>query len=354
MRDMSHTAPSGPKHLLATIDVGGNSISLEVRTVEEPIIKPGRYAALKPDDDFELPPKFKKFCGLAAGIGHCGKLSKDSRDCGIDTLKEIAARINALEDAGHDVEVIAVGTAPFRDAKNGAAYKKRIKKETGIDLRILTPNEEAAYAAAGVTAYFPKLSAIVIDTGGGSTEFALVEDGTIKDTFSLPLGTRRIEEADDPEAFIAAQLATLPEAFTGREDLPLVLTGGTFRALCKYFERVHNHSLDDLLTPTTVPLQGVFNHAKELSTMIARAEKSSLTTEELAFIFQVNEDRVPRIPTATRLLEALKNKTGAQTTILTSATMRDGLRVERAGALDKPFEMTADVAGALQPRIAVA
>lgn len=294
-----------PRTLLAVIDVGGNSISLEIRDVRNPM-----------QVDRSLPKKFKSFCGLAQSIGPCGSISEKAMACALDTLKTVDQKITTLEKAGHTVIVKAVGTAPFRDAVNGAAFAERIRQETGIDLKVIKGTKEAKFAAKGVLAYFPGISGIVADTGGGSTELALIEQGKILEKASLPLGTLRIKSADDPRAFIAQHLESLPDAFSEHETL--ILTGGTNRNISKSFAKAFDLNICRAGTECIVPVESLSAYVSEL----AGVKPRPLTTE-----FGIKKERVGLIEPSHILLEALREKLGIKHVVLTKASMRDGIRM---------------------------
>jgi len=100
-------------------------------------------------------------------------------------------------------EVKAVGTAAFRDAVNGAEFVRRVRAETGLPLTIISSTEEAHFAASGVLAALdpiPKQS-LIVDIGGGSTEFILCRGRHVAWTASYPLGVVQLTErhADDLE-----------------------------------------------------------------------------------------------------------------------------------------------------------
>ena len=294
-----------PRTLLAVVDVGGNSISLEVRDARNPM-----------QVDRSLPKKFKSFCGLAQSIGPCGSIGQKAMDCAIQTLHVIEAKIKNLEDRGHTVITRAVGTAPFRDAINGEDFAEHIRQETNIDLKIIKGKKEARYAAKGVLAYFPGISGIVADTGGGSTELALIEEGKVTKVTSLPLGMLRIKSAADPHAFIQEHLDDLPKAFSGHSTL--ILTGGTNRNISKSFARAYDLDISRAGMECHVPAESLSYYLAQLS----EAEPGSLTTE-----FGIKKERAGLIKPAHILLEALRNRLDIRDMVLTKATMRDGIRM---------------------------
>jgi exopolyphosphatase/guanosine-5'-triphosphate,3'-diphosphate pyrophosphatase len=99
--------------------------------------------------------------------------------------------------AEHGVqEIVAVGTSALRDADNGAAVRDRWQRELGLSVRIISGKEEAAYSFSatlrGLSLAAREL--LVIDIGGGSTEFILGNARGISDAVSVDLGSVRLTE----------------------------------------------------------------------------------------------------------------------------------------------------------------
>lgn len=87
----------------------------------------------------------------------------------------------------HVTRVRAIATEACRQAANGACFVERVRRETGLELDIITPEEEARLAVAGCAPLFtPEHDHLaVFDIGGGSTEIAWF------DLQSLPPSARR-------------------------------------------------------------------------------------------------------------------------------------------------------------------
>lgn len=114
----------------------------------------------------------------------------------------------------HDVrQVRAVATSAARDASNGAEFLAQAKAALGgVELDILSGQAEGELTfkgvAAGIDASGPML---VMDIGGGSTEFAFGVDGALQWAQSLDLGCVRLTELDlhaDPYSAAEIQQAT--------------------------------------------------------------------------------------------------------------------------------------------------
>ncbi|MCE5201133.1 MAG: Ppx/GppA family phosphatase [Synergistaceae bacterium] len=108
----------------------------------------------------------------------------------------VAGFVLEAREAGAE-EIVAAGTMALRTAKNSSAFIKRVRELTGIDVKILSWEEEAELSYSAVIFTIPGAangSLVMFDTGGGSTEFVLSEEGVIKNKFSLNIGAVRITE----------------------------------------------------------------------------------------------------------------------------------------------------------------
>src|SRR3569833_4083091 len=125
-------------------------------------------------------------------------------------------------------------TAAARDASNGRILRARAARH-GLDVELLSGEQEALAAGQGVISAIPEADGIVGVLGGGSLELIRVWEGMVQDRVSFPLGVLRIaaHRAKGPGALERQLLKALKASgWLGRgEGLPLYLVGGTWRAL---------------------------------------------------------------------------------------------------------------------------
>jgi exopolyphosphatase/guanosine-5'-triphosphate,3'-diphosphate pyrophosphatase len=155
-------------------------------------------------------------------------------------------------------KVIATSTSAFRSTDNGPLLKNEILEKTGIDVKIISGEEEADYIYKGVTwAYPPKDGNryLVMDIGGGSTEFILYDAREIYFRESYLLGASRLLEKFKPEDPLSQKdLDTYYEYFKELlgdtlipcclQHPPQILVGSsgffdTLRRICYY--KFHSH-----------------------------------------------------------------------------------------------------------------
>jgi len=134
------------------------------------------------------------------------KLGAEGIKDGIIGEKAQERALNAMLDyksltEKYEVENIkVVGTAALRDAKNGAALLKKIKQQTGFTIRLIDGNEEAELIYKGVQAskVLDEQCHLLMDIGGGSTEFILCNKDKIFWKKSFRLGAARLLEVIHP------------------------------------------------------------------------------------------------------------------------------------------------------------
>jgi exopolyphosphatase/guanosine-5'-triphosphate,3'-diphosphate pyrophosphatase len=131
---------------------------------------------------------------LGEGVAASGVLKEDAmkraRSC-IERYMGIASSHGVRAD-----QIIAVGTAQARDARNAAAFFAELKTELGIGFRILSGDEEARATFIGAALPgIPASKMVVMDIGGGSTELVALPEGEsgILGT-SLGIGAVKITE----------------------------------------------------------------------------------------------------------------------------------------------------------------
>ena len=138
---------------------------------------------------------------LGQGVDATGALADEAMGRVFDVL----ARYRAQIDEHGATKTIAVLTSAVRDASNGAEFKQDVGDRYDLDARTLSGDEEAAMTFLGATSERPPESdagaIVVIDIGGGSTEFVVGHRGDVDFHTSLQAGVVRMTERhlhDDP------------------------------------------------------------------------------------------------------------------------------------------------------------
>ncbi|MFW1678065.1 exopolyphosphatase [Pontibacter sp. JAM-7] len=234
MTDNTPVSQNEDSQLLAAIDLGSNSFHMVVAQLTQGEIRPLDILSEKVQ--------------LAAGIDSNKKLLDDAWQRGLDCLGRFAQRISELPSDN----IRAVGTNALREAKNSQAFIEAAEKVIGASLEIISGREEARLIYLGVAHslsddHGPRL---VVDIGGGSTEFIIGERFEPKLTESLHIGCVSYsqyffqEGAISPEGFRRAyttacrELLAIRAAYQQHGWSSSVGASGTIKAIrnvCKNF-----------------------------------------------------------------------------------------------------------------------
>ena len=129
--------------------------------------------------------------GVALGMGGItkGVITEDAMFRAIEALIEFEIKIKKFEVA--DVRLIA--TAAVREASNSLAFLELVKKEVGRDVLIIDGKQEAKFIFQGASMCCDFQSeSMIMDIGGGSTEFIRANQKGIGDLISLKIGVSRL------------------------------------------------------------------------------------------------------------------------------------------------------------------
>ena len=138
---------------LAVIDLGSNSVRLRVTEIDES----GNYNLVRYE---------KEYVRLSENMGPEKMLKPTPMERTIAALKDFKQICMVLEN----VRVIAVATAAVRQAANQIEFLKRVKEETGFNIKVISGEREAYLDYVGVTRTLPIKNGLIIDTGGASME----------------------------------------------------------------------------------------------------------------------------------------------------------------------------------------
>jgi exopolyphosphatase / guanosine-5'-triphosphate,3'-diphosphate pyrophosphatase len=165
-------------------------------------------------------------------------------------------------------EVYAFGTSALRNAVNGHDVARRIKELTGIDVNIISGDQEAEYIYMGVKTALglEKDKSLIVDIGGGSVEFIIADNDRIFWKRSLEIGAQRLLEQfqhHDPitphelaqlDSYFEKALTPLFEALQEYPADILVGSSGTFDTLSDIFCARHDihKTPEEVETPLTI------------------------------------------------------------------------------------------------------
>lgn len=168
-----------PDVRIAAIDIGSNS----VRQIIADVSATGQIRVV---DEMKAMPR------LGEGLELTGELGRTALDAAVAAVQRMA--MLARQYGAAQIEIVA--TSAVRDATNSGEFTSRVRESTGIDVRVLSGDEEALLCFRSALAHFELGSgrSLVMDIGGGSLELVLAKDGLIERVASLPFGAVRLTE----------------------------------------------------------------------------------------------------------------------------------------------------------------
>ncbi|MDX1669393.1 MAG: Ppx/GppA family phosphatase [Limnobacter sp.] len=228
--------PYQAKNLIAAIDMGSSSFRMIVARVDTTHEQPQIFVI----DSLREPVR------LGAGLDDKKKLDQDSQDRALACLSRFSERLRPFKPE----QVRAVATNAVRVARNGADFIKKAELALGFDIDVISGAEEARLVYCGVAHQLPigDGQRLVVDIGGGSTEFIIGEDYDPIAMESLYVGCVSFGEqyfkdgAVSAKAFKNAVLAARREIVILRRQLVelgwthVVGSSGTSRALAEICE----------------------------------------------------------------------------------------------------------------------
>ena len=297
---------------IAAIDIGSNSFHLITARVEDGAIQP-----LVID---------KQMVRLASGLDEQNTLSEDAMLRGLDVLRSFALSIKDI-----DVDSVrVVATHTLRRAHNADDFVRRARQFMPAPVEVISGDEEARLIYQGVAHHThyegPRL---VIDIGGGSTEFAVGEGFSVRELSSQPMGcvtfTKRFfpDGTMSSEAFDAASLAARQrlEAISSRFidagwDKALGASG-TIKAVNQYL------SAESAEDNTGITRKALLKMRKEL-----------INIGETKKLSSVDEHRRNVLPAGLAILIAIFEEFAIDSLTVSGAALREGVLSELIDRMD--------------------
>ena len=287
----------------AVIDVGSNSIRLVIYRVE------GRAIWTVFNE--------KALAGLGRDLPTTGRLSSNGVETAIGALR----RFKTLLQGWKPAEIVIAATAAVREASDGPAFLARIKVETGFDVRLLSGEEEARYAALGVVAGQPDADGVVADLGGSSLELVRIAPTGPTDGATLPLGPFALGapkplDIGKTRNAVAKVLAPFRSRFRSPN---LHAVGGAWRNLALLHMELSGY-------PLRVAHQYEMSRADaiEVSRFVGRLSRNSLERIE-----GLSKKRFDTLPYSALVLESLIEELGVERVVTSAYGVREGLLYER-------------------------
>jgi exopolyphosphatase/guanosine-5'-triphosphate,3'-diphosphate pyrophosphatase len=204
---------------IAVIDLGSNSVRLQIATVYE--------------KSYKIVSEYKEIIRIGDDLFRNERLTEES----INKILKTFSYIKTLLDSYNVVYVRAVATATLRGAPNGNEIVESIRERFGIDLKIIDGNLEAQLSFLGIKSSFDinRYNALITDIGGGSSEFVVSSYGKMEEILTKKLGGARLKyqflSKDPPTSYEIEQLKLFLKKelhfVTDYKIDTIICTGGT-------------------------------------------------------------------------------------------------------------------------------
>jgi exopolyphosphatase/guanosine-5'-triphosphate,3'-diphosphate pyrophosphatase len=282
----------------ASVDLGSTSVHLLVAAIEGHRLRP------LVDES--------AFLGLGAAVDGEARLGPEARHALVETLATYVASARGLGAT----EITLIGTEPIRRAADGARIVADVEAGSGVPLHVLTHEEEAYLTLIGVTHGRPVThETLVVDIGGGSSEFCAVGPHSIARAAGLRLGSNRLTSrfatADPPTlgettAMQAAADEILGDAVSATPT-ELIVVGGTASNILK----VTNAGIAD----------SVITRARIEEALLNLGSRSAAA---ISARYGVKPVRARILPAGAVIVDALLRRYGVERVRVSEEGMREG------------------------------
>jgi len=223
---------------IAIIDIGSNSLRLVLVQVTQ-------------DGFYKIINDLKESVRLGEGMTEKCELQAARVAEAIQTL----SMFKQICDSVQTSEIIAVATEAVRKATNRQAFLERVKTEVGINVRVLSGDEEAYFGYLGVIHSLDLTEGLIMDLGGSSTELVWLQEQKIKEKVSLPFGAINLtdrfklqnkitkEQEKQLLQYLNSYYRTIPW-LAKLKGSQLIGIGGTIRNFGKIDRKRKNYPLD--------------------------------------------------------------------------------------------------------------
>lgn len=302
-----------PSETLAAIDVGTNSFHLIVVKLLE-------------QKQFSVITKEKSVVRLGESPSQIKQLSDEAMERGIEAMR-LFKQIAALTAS----PIRAVATSAVREASNRDEFIARVRRETGIEVEVVSGFEEARLIYLGVLQALPIYNERVtlFDIGGGSTEFVIGHQGRIHYANSFKIGAIRItqrcfpdeavtrEQIDRCRLFIRGEIYHAVEEIRRNGTRTAIASSGTAQTVASMVLAMRGEAIPE-------SLNGVIITHAEVREVLERVV-AARTHAERAELPGVDPRRADILVAGCLVLESILSDCGFSEYMISSYALREGI-----------------------------
>lgn len=294
----------------AIIEIGTNSLKLLI---------------YKTEPNFKVVLDKTSITRLGEGYNQTGEISSSALNRNIE---EIIASLEISKE--HNCRnVFLYGTMIFRSAKNSEEVLDHILQRTRLSMKILSGKEEAEYSFLAATYTLPieDKNVLVIDSGGGSTEFIFGKNAQVENAISLDVGavtlTDKYQLINEVDIIHLAKCETyIKEEFKRiKVDSPpdiIIGIGGTLTTISAIIQKLEVYSADKV-QGSIISLNDIITLKKELASKNLEMRKS---------IIGLSPKRADIILGGVLIITSIMEKYGASELIVCDHGLRYGLALK--------------------------
>jgi exopolyphosphatase / guanosine-5'-triphosphate,3'-diphosphate pyrophosphatase len=298
----------------ASIDIGTNTVLLMIAEIQERIEELYDTATIT---------------RLGEGLKQTGNLSTEAMERTFDALRHY----RAITDEHQVREILCVGTAALREAKNRDTFLELVNKHLSFSIRVISEHDEAFYTYLSVQQGLSDNAkdTIIIDIGGGSTEVIYGDRENFIDFVSLPVGSVKLTEMfikhdpplEDEIGLLRDYIKSVLKLPFKRDVRAVVGTAGSITALgsigislCKWDKK---------------QIHGLRLNRERIGDVLHQL--LAKTADERSSIPGMEKGREDIIPQGIILLQEIMEYLGADDLIIDANGVRHGILCERLASL---------------------
>ncbi len=252
---------------------------------------------------------------LGEGLTACGRLSQEAMIRTVDAISLF------MEDIEYD-SVMLIGTEALRTAANSSEFAGLLQGMVKQEMTILTARQEAELTYFGALSGLNRIgdNALVVDVGGGSSEFIVGKMEDIIDIRSIPVGALTLKEStaeDDLMHYYDRAYTILADELTSARELAggeLIATGGTITSVAAIASGMEKYDPDSI--------HGYLLSVKALNDIASKFENLSLDDRRMLIPF--DPERADLILPGVGIFLAILGILGAKEVTVSAGGLRFG------------------------------